>query len=155
MSGVDGLSGANSVAVSPDGAHVYVASRGDSAVAVFSRNATSGALSFVDALFETDPGVDGLWGARALVVNPNGGYVYVASQFDDGLACLSRDPVSGALAFVDVIRDIDPGVDGLATANGLAISPGGGHLYVTGYDDDALAVVAHHFDLALPLIMRD
>jgi 6-phosphogluconolactonase (cycloisomerase 2 family) len=155
VSGVDGLSGANSVAVSPDGAHVYVASRGDSAVAVFSRNATSGALSFVDALFETDPGVDGLWGARALVVNPNGGYVYVAGQFDDALACLSRDPVSGALAFVDVIRDIDPGVDGLATANGLAISPSGGHLYVTGYDDDALAVVAHHFDLALPLIIRD
>ena len=108
-----------------------------------------GTLSFV----EVEYGNVGTYQANAVAVSPDGAHVYLAAP--GTLSAFRRDPVSGALAFVDVIRDIDPGVDGLATANGLAISPSGGHLYVTGYDDDALAVVAHHFDLALPLIMRD
>ena len=42
--GVDGLNRANSVGVSPDGNHVYVASTGDNAVSVFSRDSESGQL---------------------------------------------------------------------------------------------------------------
>ena len=41
-----------SVAVSPDGAHVYVASLNDHAVAVFARDGTTGALAFVEAQFD-------------------------------------------------------------------------------------------------------
>ena len=153
--GVDGLWGANSVAISPDGGHVYVASRKDDALAVFDRDGTSGALTYRGAIRNIDPGVDGLNGARTVVVSPNGDYVYVVSQYDDALACFSRNQTSGGLSFVQVIKDTDPGVDGLNTANGLAISPSGGHLYVAGYDDDAVAVFAHPFALYLPLIIRD
>src|SRR5688500_4078423 len=44
--GVDGLSGANQVAISHDGENVYVAGRFDNSVAVFSRNPVSGVLTF-------------------------------------------------------------------------------------------------------------
>ena len=42
---VDGLDRPESVAMSPDGRHVYAASFEDNAVAVFSRDATTGALA--------------------------------------------------------------------------------------------------------------
>ncbi|MCH7801723.1 MAG: beta-propeller fold lactonase family protein [Chloroflexi bacterium] len=48
VGGVDGLNGAFSVTVSPDGKHLYAASWFDSAVAVFSRDSTSGALTWVE-----------------------------------------------------------------------------------------------------------
>ena len=50
VGGVDGLSGAQSVAVSPDGGHVYVAgSYGTTRLAVFARDVATGALTFVEA----------------------------------------------------------------------------------------------------------
>src|SRR6185369_497993 len=46
VGGVDGLGGASGVAVSPDGAHVYATGATDGAVAVFARDAGTGALTF-------------------------------------------------------------------------------------------------------------
>src|SRR5918999_2342816 len=43
---VDGLSGAQSVAVSPDGKSVYIASNEDAAIARFERNTTTDALIY-------------------------------------------------------------------------------------------------------------
>ena len=103
---------AASVALSPDGEHVYVAAAGGS-VAVFSRDPTSGALAFVDKEEDGEAGVDGLGGAGTVVVSPDGGHVYVASYFDDALAVFSRNPTSGALTFVQAVKDTDLGVDGL------------------------------------------
>jgi DNA-binding beta-propeller fold protein YncE len=47
VDGVDGLGVAAGVDISPDGKHVYVTGAGDDAVAVFSRNTATGALTFV------------------------------------------------------------------------------------------------------------
>jgi DNA-binding beta-propeller fold protein YncE len=47
--GGHGLFGAVSVAVSPDGQHLYVASHGN-AVAIFARNVTTGALTQLNGL---------------------------------------------------------------------------------------------------------
>ena len=49
VGGVDGLEGAASVAVSPDGTYVYIASTFDDALAVFRRNPSTGRLTFVEA----------------------------------------------------------------------------------------------------------
>src|SRR2546427_9658116 len=46
--GVTGLNGATGVAVSPDGKHVYAAGELDDALAVFTRDSASGALTFVE-----------------------------------------------------------------------------------------------------------
>ncbi len=60
LGGVDGLDGAISVTVSPDGSHLYAAGHGDDAVAVFSRDSATTTqsgklfLSFNDACISVD-----------------------------------------------------------------------------------------------------
>ena len=50
----------------------------DNAVAVFSRNATTGALTFVEAKFDGVGGTDGLAGATGVSLSADGEHVYVA-----------------------------------------------------------------------------
>lgn len=138
--GVDGLNGAGSVKVSPEGAHVYVTSDVDNAVAVFSRNSTTGALTFVEVKKDGSGGVDGLLFASEVTVSPDGAHVYVASTADSAVAVFRRDPTTGKLTFLEVKQDGVGGVDGLSFAKGVTISPNGAHVYVTGNLDDAVAV---------------
>jgi 6-phosphogluconolactonase (cycloisomerase 2 family) len=152
--GIDGLNGANALALSQDGSTLYVAGRKDHALAVFRRDASTGALTFLEVHKDGMAGVDGLYGARAVGVNPDGGQVYVVGQWDDALAVFSRDASSGALTFLEVHKDGLAGVDGLDTADGVAVSPEGGHVYVTGYGDNALAVF-RRFAVYLPLVLRN
>jgi 6-phosphogluconolactonase (cycloisomerase 2 family) len=142
VGGVAGLDGPESVTVSPDGAHVYVASFFGDSVAVFSRDMGTGALTFVEAQFDGAGGVDGLNGAMALTVSPDGAHVYVASMDDHAVAVFDRDAGTGALAFVEAQFDSLGGVDGLVTARSVTVSPAGAHVYVVGWLDDAVAVFA-------------
>jgi 6-phosphogluconolactonase (cycloisomerase 2 family) len=152
--GVDGLNGANSVAVSPDGNHVYVAGRLDNAIACFERSSSSGLLTYQGMVQDGVNGVDGLNGARALAINPNGSQLYVASQWDDALAVFDRDPATGALTFVTAHKDGVDGVDGLDTADGIAVSHDGRFILVSGYNDDAIAVFSRDFSIYLPLVVK-
>jgi 6-phosphogluconolactonase (cycloisomerase 2 family) len=152
--GIDGLNGANAIAMSPYGTHVYVASRNDDAVAIFCRDAGTGALSYVGMVQDGVDGVDGLNGARAVAVSPDGRYVYAAGQLDDAVAVFSRDAGTGELTFLEVRKDSDPGTDGLDVADGLAVSPDGSFIYVAGYGDDALTVLSYLFEVYLPLVVR-
>ncbi len=143
VSGVTGLMGARSAAVSPDGAHLYVASLEADALAVFGRDALTGALSFVEAQFDNVGGVDGLdgpTGTHAVTLSPDGLNVYVAANTDDALAVFSRDPETGALSFLEVQRDGVGGVDGLNGSWGVTVSADGEHVYVAGFADQAIAV---------------
>jgi 6-phosphogluconolactonase (cycloisomerase 2 family) len=128
VAGVDGLAGANGITVSPDGEHVYVAGFLDDAVAVFARDAATGALDFVEA--HRVPGTGSLAGAIDVAVSPDGSAVY-AVGFDAGsLVALARDPITGALAEIDAEFDGAGGVTGLARPNGVAVAPDGGEVLV-------------------------
>ena len=74
VGGVDGLNGATSVTVSPDGKHVYVASF-ENMAAVFSRNQSTSKLTFVESEKEGVGGVDGLDWTGSVTVSPDGKYV--------------------------------------------------------------------------------
>jgi 6-phosphogluconolactonase (cycloisomerase 2 family) len=139
VGGVDGLFSAISVAVSPDGKHLYAAGFGRSQVAVFSRNSTTGSLTFVEVIEDGVGGVDGLWGAHSVAVSPDGKHLYAAGQTDDAVAVFSRNSTTGALNFLEIQRDGAGGVDGLGSAHWVAVSPDGSHLYVAGSSDDAVA----------------
>ncbi len=60
VAGVDGLAGAWSTTVSPDGQHVYATGFVDQAVVHFRRDATTGALTFVEANVNGTNGIVGL-----------------------------------------------------------------------------------------------
>jgi 6-phosphogluconolactonase (cycloisomerase 2 family) len=140
--GVDGLDNPALLAPSPDGRHLYVASLADDAVVGFELPN----LRFADAAFDGAGGVEGLLGARAAVVSPDSRFVYVVSPEFDSVAFFALDAATGALAFGEATRDGTVGVDGLAGAFDLAMSPDGRHLYVRGADDSALAVFVRDTD---------
>ena len=139
VAGVGGLNGAIDVAVSPNGASVYAVGTGSNAVATFSRDPGTGALTFVEQDVDGASGVDGIGGARGVTVSPNGATVYVTGHSDGAVATFSRDPGTGALSFVEQDKDGVGGVDGIAGAWGVSVSPDGAHVYVAGDADSAVA----------------
>jgi DNA-binding beta-propeller fold protein YncE len=152
--GVDGLLGAHTVVVSPDGEHVYVTATGGS-VAVFGRDGATGELSFVEVEKDGVNGVDGLASAQGIAVSPDGGRVYVGGEMDDAVAVFNRNRTTGALTYVGMQKDGVGGVDGLDSPRSVAVSPDGDHVYVASWEDDAVAVFESRFPTFLPLMMRN
>jgi len=140
VGGVDGLAGSAGVTVSGDGAHVYVSSAFENAVAIFSRDAITGGLTYLGQVEDGVGGVDGLDRAVGLVISADGRLLFVCGVDDDAVAVFRRDPASGALTFLEVFRDGYLGADGLAGAFIPALDPDGEFLYVTGRNDHGLAV---------------
>jgi len=70
--------------VSPNGKQVYAVSEGDDAIVRFTRNPTTGALTFVESIVDGAGGVTGIAAANAVAVSPDGAYVYVVSGADTG-----------------------------------------------------------------------
>ena len=140
VDGVDGLAYASALALSPDGAHLYVTGSRDDAVAVFRRDAATGTLSFVEAQKNGVAGVEGLTFARAVALSPDGVHVYVAGQADSSVAVFRRNAMTGWLSFVEVQRQGVGGVDGIAGPLALTLSPDGAQLYVASGDQSAVTI---------------
>jgi DNA-binding beta-propeller fold protein YncE len=151
-----GLDGPNSVAVSPDGASVYVTSRASDSIAVFHRNRATGALRQLPGAFGCISGapLPGCASGRALVgpdvvvVSRDGGSVYVGAFLGNAVAVFARDPASGALAqpggaagcIAEAISGCATGI-ALGAPEGLAISANGANVYVASALSNALAVL--------------
>jgi 6-phosphogluconolactonase (cycloisomerase 2 family) len=152
---VDGLDGVFSVTVSSDGKHVYTASYIGDAVAVFERNASSGALTFVEVHKDGENGVDGLDGGFSVAVAPDGDYVYATGYYDNAMAVFERDGATGQLEYREVHRDGVGGADGLGGIRSVTVSPDGKHIYTTSHLDNAAVVFGWRFPAYLPLVMKD
>ena len=144
IEGVDGLLNASSVTVSPDGKHLYATGYVDNAIAVFSRNSTTGILTFVEVKKDGLDGVEGLQRAISAIVSPDGKHLYVAGLLDDALAVFSRNSTTGALTFMEVQREGVGGVDGLVRPTSVTISPEGKHVYAGGQTEDAVVVFSRN-----------
>ena len=106
MGGVDGLDGAYSVTVSPDGNHVYAGGYTDDAIAVFSRNSSTGALTYVEMQKIGVGGVDGIRAVTSVVVSPDGKHVYATGFHDDAVAVFTRNSSTGALTYLEMQRTV-------------------------------------------------
>jgi 6-phosphogluconolactonase (cycloisomerase 2 family) len=151
-----------SAAVSPDGRHVYVASAGSNAVAVFSRNATTGELTQLSGLAGcvSEDGAGGsctdgkgLIGASSVAVSPNSRHVYVASSVSNTVAVFSRNATTGELTQLGglagcVSEDGTGGTcaygNGLIGASSVAVSPNSRHVYVASNVSNAVAVFSRN-----------
>ena len=135
----EGLNDLADLAISKDGRSLYLS--GSNAVIVFQRNTSTGKLSAVETKYDGINGVDGLAGSAGLALTPDGKYLFVAGAVDDAVAVFSRNSSTGALSFVEALRnDSNKGLTGLAGAVSLALSPDGVNLYVAGARDNALAI---------------
>jgi trimeric autotransporter adhesin len=112
LGGVDGLNEASALTLSSDGLYIYVASRGDNAVAAFRRQADTGTLSFVETIRDSVDGVEGLSGARSIALSPSGVHLYVAGFSDNALAVLSR-------AMADLSIDLSDSEDPIKVGENL------------------------------------
>jgi len=122
VAGVEGLGGAYSVTVSPDGRHVYAAGLNDDSIVVLSRDAATGALTFASRVRDGVAGVDGLDAATAVAVSPDGHHVYATGFSDNAVAVFARNAETGALGFVERKRDDEAGITRMAGPSYVAVS---------------------------------
>lgn len=148
--GVDGLQGARSVVVSPDGRHVYTAGLNENAITTFRRDSNTGALTYLGHLTDGAEGVDGLWAVHCVSISPDGGYVYTAAHEDHAVAVFSRASSTGGLTYLECHTDAVDGVEGLSGALSVSVSPDGAHVYAAGYQDHAVTVFARESALVSP-----
>ncbi len=143
VGGVDGLDGARNITFSPDGNYAYVTGTNDNAVAIFSYDNTTGSLTYLSNVRDGVGGVDGLYGAIDIIFSPDGNYAYVTGCNDDSVAIFSYDNTTGSLTYLSRVRDGSGGVDGLNGATQLTFSPDGNYAYVTGCNDNAVAIFSY------------
>jgi 6-phosphogluconolactonase (cycloisomerase 2 family) len=156
--GVDGLNACRSVALSADGSSLYAAGYGDNAIACFSRDAQTGALLFKGQYRNGVGGVSGLAGVDSIALSPDGALLYATGYTDNSIVAFTRDTGTGALFFIGCVKNGEQGVDGLAGARGLCVSPDGRHLYCTGYSTGTLLafeIAASSGALTLLQCLRD
>lgn len=153
---VSGLDDASGVAVSPDGAQVYVTARGSHSVAVFDRTPASGRLSFAGAHIDGAQGVDGIGNAAALSLSPDGLHLYVAGAGDNAVALFDR-AANGALTWRKQFRKGDAGLDGLGGARAVRVAADGRQVFAVGFSDDSFVVFARGADgdLTPKQVLRD
>ena len=97
VNGVSGLGGASALALSPNGAHLYVSATTDDSVAIFSRDNTSGELTYVGNVTNSINGVIAFDNPGAIIVSPDGRQVTVATSESGLLHVLQRNSETGLL----------------------------------------------------------
>ena len=146
-----------SVAVSPDGRSVYVASEGPAGgIAVFERDPETGDLTQLsgtpgcvnDTGGECTDGLAQALGVETVEVSPDGKAVYALSPARDAITLYTRDTTSGALTPIPAPTGciVSKSAGGCTVATGLgepraiAFSGGGENAYVASERRDAILV---------------
>jgi DNA-binding beta-propeller fold protein YncE len=130
------------VAVSPDGRSVYSVSTKSNSLVEFSRDTTTGALTYTGCIGQlsgcvgTTP-TEAIDGPASIVVSADGTSVYVASENAGGAVDeFARNTDTGALSFSGCIGaggcSVPPIGEALRLADAVAISPDGSNVYVGG-----------------------
>jgi 6-phosphogluconolactonase (cycloisomerase 2 family) len=98
---VDAQGSPRDIAISAGGEHVYVSSFDDDALRFCTRNADTGALSFIESYVQGVNGVAGLDQVEDVAITPDGLGVYALGRHEPGaaIAAFARDPVTGSLSF--------------------------------------------------------
>lgn len=146
------LGGVRRLQISADGNHLYAAAANAGAVVIFSRDAGTGALTFLEAELNGADDPDDIGNAVQYMNRPagmalaaDGSQVYVASRFGDAVQVFERDadPASadfGRLSFVTAYRNGALGIVGLDGAFNIGVSADNAHVYVAAEAENAIVL---------------
>ncbi len=138
----DGMSGLQTLfdlTFSSDGKFLYAGNYNQAGVLVLQREASSGALSFVQFLSNAEADVSGLGGVSQLALSSDETWLYAVGFIDDRLVVLQRDNDSGRLHFAQAIDGEDVG---LQTLHGpFAVIARDNFVYVADFNADVLLVL--------------
>ena len=130
--GINGAKFSDSMALSPDGAFLYMTSSVENSVLVFARNALSGSLIYVETLLD-DPFLS-LLKPVDLDISLDGSRVYVTTEKDDLVTEFVRDGSTGKLTYNNAFL----------FSNGpseMIISPNDLQVYVVSFIENTLFVL--------------
>ena len=133
--GLIGMNGLSALSLSHDQKNLYAVSSGDDALITFSRNVSTGLLTFEAALLDGSGGVNGIGGAVDVLVSPDDQHIYVAGYLDNAIAVFNRNIANGSLSFASLTI----GVEGLAGVNSMAFDETGLFLIAVANLNQSLA----------------
>jgi DNA-binding beta-propeller fold protein YncE len=150
------LAGADALAVSPNGANVYVTSLVSNSVTTFTRAANTGQLTQLTGTSACVINVLAvgcslgrvLSGPEGLAVSPDGANVYVTAFTSGALDVFNRNADSGAVTQKPrapgcLIGSAAPGCllgRGLRGASSVAVSPDGRNVYSAAFTSDSIGI---------------
>lgn len=124
--GTEALDGIVALAVSPDGAFLYVITTGSQGMLVFARDAQTGALG------ASPLAIDMTVTPTKIVFSPDGAHAYVLSNSEEELRVYARNSETGALTLLDTLSQLVFTVDDEPSHQlDVAITPDGTSLEVT------------------------
>ena len=149
---IDGLNGATSLVLSPDGRRVYVVSFYDSALTIFEQN-EQGHYQFLQVIrdglpyeevFSEESSIKkkdklGLLGAYDIAITNDNSQLYVASVASNAVSIFDIDK-NGNVSFNHAIRDDDNTEYGLAGAVNVILTPNNAQLIVAGFNENAITI---------------
>jgi DNA-binding beta-propeller fold protein YncE len=153
--------GSRAIAVSPDGGNVYVASSGSDAIAIFTRNRKTGALSqgpgtiacvSAKGAGNCAPAI-GLDEPNSIAISPNGKSLYATSRAGNSVTSFNRNRKTGGLRQLPPnfpgcisgapIPDCGAGV-ALLAPDVVVVSPDGNNVYVGSFFGNSVASFARN-----------
>ncbi len=156
------LAAPEGMAISGDGNNVYVATALSSALDVFTRDSSMGALTqasdgtgcIVESTLSGCTTGTQLGGADAVAVSPNDGDVYVTSVLSNSVTTFTRTPVTGKLAqqtgtSACVLYLLAVGCSlgrALSAPEGLAVSPDGASVYAAAFASGAIDLLDRNLE---------
>ena len=144
---VDGLNGAQGLAMDAASRHLYVAGSFDNAIARFERSSPDGHWEFRERVVAGEDGVVGLSGIRDIAVTFDGSQLFGVSTNSNALVVFDRDSDSGSSTFGELtfvqaqLTSIGVRPVALALPNGSAALGRDAHVYVVGQNSNTLAVL--------------
>ena len=132
--GTEALDGIVSLAVSPDGAFVYVITTSAHGILVFERNAQTGALGTPPLV------IDMTITPSKIVFSPDGAHAYVSSDSEEELRIYARSSETGDLTLLDTLDELVFTVTDVPSSRlDVAISPSGERVEVTSAPERTIA----------------
>jgi len=127
------------VAVTPDGAQVFVTTTGSNSLFIFDRNTNSGALTRKTTWRNGAKGLTGLVNPRKVIFTSDGAYAYIPCG-GFGIVAFTRNPETGALALLSQHKNGVGKDKYLSGLRHLALSPDESRLYCSARFGHALSV---------------